>query len=183
MIKLKFALDPKDKNQMLALSNFAGTLAGAGVSTVLAAAPAAVEAPKVEPENEAKSEEPEAEAPKPTKKRRRRTQAEIAADEAGEAGDDAVDAVDAVNGHEDDDQDQGEDAEEQDAEEGSGVSTAERKGKLITLDDIRAAVAEKKDNHFAKMKDELLERYGVASTPKLPVEHYAAFFDFVNGLK
>jgi hypothetical protein len=176
MIKLKFSLDPKDKTQMLALSAFASTLAGAGIPVALRSNE--LRPVKELPNNEelealvkkTEKEEQETEAPKT---RKRRTKAEIAAEKA---------ANEEQEDGEQEEENDGEDAEEQDAEEGR-VSTAERNGKNITLDDIRAAVAEKKDTHFAKMKAELMDRYGVATTPKLPVEHYAAFFDYVNGLK
>lgn len=186
MIKLKFNLDPADRNQMLALSRFAGTLAGAGVeiqtnkpegvklAAVTAEAEAAQEAPvKPEPKQEA--------APAPTRKRRTKAEIEAAEKAAGLA------PVEDDREHEfqPDETEDGElEAESEDAEETApaGKSTAERGGKKITMDDVRAAVAEKKDKHFDKMKRELLNRYGVATTPKLPEEHWAAFYDFVNGL-
>lgn len=181
MIKLKFNLDPADRNQMLALSRFAGTLAGAGVeiqtnkpegikfAAVTAEAEAAQEAP-------AKPESKQEAAPASTRKRR--TKAEIEAERA---------AANTETPEEDEDPEaENEEAEEvEEAEEdpkNEVKSTAERGGKKITMDDVRAAVAEKKDKHFDKMKRELLNRYGVATTPKLPEEHWAAFYDFVNGL-
>ena len=75
-------------------------------------------------------------------------------------------------------EDEGQEAESQDAEE----VTQDTKGQEITLDDIRRAVAEKKDKHLAAMKEELSSKYGVKTTPKLDPEHYPAFFEFINSL-
>lgn len=190
MLKLKFQLDPENKMQMSALAAFASTLSGqfvalntAAESTTAAEAPADDAPEEIKQKTEAPAEE-KADPPK----RKRRSAAEIKAEK--EAAAEQEDAEEESDGGEDaeEESDGGEDAEEQDAEEQSAkgeVSTAERKGKKITLDDIRGAVAEKRGNpaNVVKMKETLLSKFGVKTTPELDVDHYAAFFDFVNGLK
>jgi hypothetical protein len=52
----------------------------------------------------------------------------------------------------------------------------------ITLDDVRRAVAEKKDAHFEIMKFKLKEEFGVTKTPDLKPEDYERFYNFVNSL-
>jgi len=52
----------------------------------------------------------------------------------------------------------------------------------ITLDDVRRAVAEKKDVHLEVMKFKLREEFGVAKTPDLKEEDYEKFYNFVNTL-
>lgn len=193
MLKLKFQLDPENKTQMSALAAFASTLSGqfvalntAAESTTAAEAPAD-DAPE---EIKQKTEAPAEEKVDPPKRKRRST-AEIRAEKEAAAEQEAEEeAEEESDGGEDAEEegDGGEDAEEQDAEEQGakgGVSTAERKGKKITLDDIRGAVAEKRGNpaNVVKMKETLLSKFGVKTTPELDVDHYAAFFDFVNGLK
>lgn len=52
----------------------------------------------------------------------------------------------------------------------------------ITLDDIRAMIAEKKDKHFDALKAKLVEGYGVPNVVKLPKEKFAEFYKYVSSL-
>lgn len=74
-------------------------------------------------------------------------------------------------------------AEKQVAEKAPAEKIEEPKtASKITLDDVRRAVAEKKDAHFEIMKFKLKEDFGVAKTPDLKPEDYERFYNFVNSL-
>jgi len=174
MLKLKLQLDPNDQRQMLALANFAATLAGGtpeSKTTVLPkqAAPepkAGVEAP----EPKAEAEAPETKAPA---KRTRRSKAEIAADKEAEEEENAAILQEARDTAE------GEDADSEEAEE-----VGEQKGKAsdIGIDDIRRAVAEKKGRYLKEMKAELSSKFKANTVNELDEKHYLAFFNYVESL-
>jgi hypothetical protein len=74
-------------------------------------------------------------------------------------------------------------AEKQVAEKAPAEKIEEPKAaSKITLDDVRRAVAEKKDAHFEIMKFKLKEDFGVTKTPDLKPEDYERFYNFVNSL-
>jgi outer membrane biosynthesis protein TonB len=75
-------------------------------------------------------------------------------------------------------------AEKVPAEEPEAPKPAEQPKPVskITLDDVRRAVAEKKDVHLEVMKFKLREEFGVAKTPDLKEEDYEKFYNFVNSL-
>lgn len=187
MLKLKLALDTSNAAQLRALSKFADELAEAANGTEKPALVAAssssglvdpekseyVKAPSVEEIQEETPEKPKAskaedapEEEKP-KRRKRRTKAEL---EAAKQGDDAEEESAES-------EDAGEEAESEEAEEQKPA-----KASNVTLDDIRRAVAEKKEKHFQIMKFKLKEDYGVGKTTDLDEKDYADFFNFVNGL-
>jgi len=175
MLKLKLQLDPNEQRQMLALANFAATLAGGtpeSKTTVLPkqAAPepkAGAEAP--EPQN-VPIEAPEQKEPA---KRTRRSKAEIAADKEAEEEENAAILQEARDTAE------GEDADSEEAEE-----VGEQKGKAsdIGIDDIRRAVAEKKGRYLKEMKAELSSKFKANTVNELDEKHYLAFFNYVESL-
>lgn len=198
MLKLKFQLDPKDAKQMLALSRFAGTLADVAEIEIKADAAPAIQEEKPEAREVAlapsgrtvenqEHEDPQGNTePLEAPKRKRRSKAEIEADEAAAAKAETKKPTRETDGEE-------AESEEAEVEEESDDTPAPKIEKAagpakrgsITLDDVRRAVAEKKGTaeNFQKMKDELKNRYGVETTPKLDPKYYAEFYDFVNGLK
>jgi len=191
MLKLKFNLDPKDATQMLALSRFAGTLAGNAEIQVTAPALKEAEAPKVAaeapkvaaeaPKVEAEAPKVEAEAPKveaEAPKRKRRTRAEIEAEKAAQEESKEED-TDDESGEEVEGEDAGEEVEGEDAET---ENTPKAKASSITLDDVRQAVNDKREKHLAIMKFKLTNDFGVATVSKLDPKHYDAFYAYVNSL-
>ena len=184
MLKLKFNLDPKDATQMLALSRFAGTLAGNAEIQVTAPALKEAEAPKVAaeaPKVAAEAPKVEAEAPKveaEAPKRKRRTRAEIEAEKAAQEESKEED-TDDESGEEVEGEDAGEEVEGEDAET---ENTPKAKASSITLDDVRQAVNDKREKHLAIMKFKLTNDFGVATVSKLDPKHYDAFYAYVNSL-
>lgn len=187
-VKLSLTLSADNRAQMQALSIFASALA-LGEPTE---APAAKEAPKKTLANDEATVTTTEAAPvvnlteeeKP--KRKRRTAAEMKADngpesEAAEVAESApaeveseenylakayakLDEVDGTNGH--------------DAPAPKNPPTASK----ITLDDVRRAVADKKEKHLQIMKFKLKEDFGVSKTPDLAPHQYEAFYNFLQSL-
>jgi hypothetical protein len=153
MLKLKIALDPSNRYQMTALSNFAAELAVSQIK-------AEKEATTVEDPATVTSIL-EDEAPEKPKKTRARKPAPVSQEaEQGEAAE--GEAAEA-------------ETESEDVEEAPAPSK-------ITLDDIRRAVAEKKEKHFQHLKFKLKEDFGVSKTTDLAPDQYEAFYNYVNGL-
>lgn len=161
MLKLKLELDATNADQMEALALFANRLAGAQTVKTFVPAPGALAAAlkEAEPKETVTAELPPLPAAQEEEKpkRKRRTRAEI--EDAGEAA-------------------ESEAAEVEDEEEKPAAKSSK-----VTLDDIRKAVAEKKEKHMQVMKDKLKEDFGVSKTPDLSEDQYEAFYNFVNALK
>lgn len=161
-IQVSFSLDPDNGAQMLALANFALTLVEAKTGTIPEKTVAAVERGAKEVslpvEHQEVNEEP---------KRRKRNAAKTEQVEQAEPAE--VESVCA--GHDAETEAQ----EEQEAEAPKPVSK-------ITMDDVRLAVAEKKETHLEIMKFKLKQDFGVTKTPDLKPEQYEAFYNFVKSL-
>ena len=170
MLKLKLQLDPNDQRQMLALANFAATLAGGTPESKTTVLPK-----QAAPEPKAGAEAPEPqnvpiEAPA---KRTRRSKAEIAADKEAEEEENAAILQEARDTAE------GEDADSGEAEE---VGEQKSKASDIGIDDIRRAVAEKKGRYLKEMKAELSSKFKANTVNELDEKHYLAFFNYVESL-
>jgi len=170
MLKLKLQLDPNDQRQMLALANFAATLAGGTPESKTTVLPK-----QAAPEPKAGAEAPEPqnvpiEAPA---KRTRRSKAEIAADKEAEEEENAAILQEARDTAE------GEDADSEEAEE---VGEQKSKASDIGIDDIRRAVAEKKGRYLKEMKAELSSKFKANTVNELDEKHYLAFFNYVESL-
>lgn len=182
-VKLSLTLSANDPAQMLALANFAKALAenqasetpqinkavafglegisqaphsvsGARMATILTEAVESLEPAKNEAEAVVK------EAPQ----RKRRTQAEIKAER---------EEAEQVS--------ESETAESEPAvvEDEAPKSPAPSK---ITLDDVRRAIADKKEKHLQIMKFKLQEEFGVSKAPDLKPDQYEAYYNFLTSL-
>lgn len=177
MLKLKLALDTSNRHHMTALSNFAAELAvvrikqekedavfttKSGDTVLLAASGRTLENQAHEEANG--NTEPLQTPEKPKKPRAEKPKAET------EAVEEKPNKAPA--------------AEKQVAEKAPAERVEEAKpaASKITLDDVRRAVAEKKDQHFEIMKFKLKEEFGVSKTPDLKPEDYERFYNFVNSL-
>jgi RNase H-fold protein (predicted Holliday junction resolvase) len=162
MLKLKLALDTSNRHHMTALSNFAAELAVVQIKQEREAEGAVVVAPKPEPVAEEK----------PKKSRIEKHVEEIAQtfEKPEPVAEEKPKKAPA--------------AEKQVAEKAPAEKIEDSKpaASKITLDDVRRAVAEKKDAHFEIMKFKLKEDFGVTKTPDLKPEDYERFYNFVNSL-
>lgn len=52
----------------------------------------------------------------------------------------------------------------------------------ITLDDVRRAIADKKEKHLQIMKFKLQEEFGVSKAPDLKPDQYEAYYNFLTAL-
>lgn len=182
-VKLSLTLSADNRAQMQALANFALTLAGAETVEM----PTHTEAPvvfyssvgtgnsgtvslsafKPDPATVSTTNAEPTEEEKP--KRKRRTAAEMKADESAES--EPAEAAES----------EAAEVDNQAAEEETKAAPAPKPSK-ITLDDVRRAVAEKKDLHLQIMKFKLKEDFGVTKTPDLAEHQYEAFYNFLQSL-
>jgi hypothetical protein len=180
-VKLSLTLSADNRTQMQALANFALTLAGAETVEM----PTHTEAPvvlygtqtrsnsetvslstfKPDPATVSTTNAEPTEEDKP--KRRRRTAAEMKADNSAES--EPAEAAES-------------EAAEVDNQAAEEEPEAAPKPSKITLDDVRRAVAEKKDLHLQIMKFKLKEDFGVTKTPDLAEHQYEAFYNFLQSL-
>lgn len=182
-VKLSLTLSADNRAQMQALSIFASALALGETNE----APATTETPVAlygqiiggkGTANEATVTTTEAapvvnlaEEEKP--KRKRRTAAEMKAEESAESAE-SEPAEAAEN--------EPAEAESEDAVEEAPAPKNPPAPSKITLDDVRRAVAEKKEKHLQIMKFKLKEDFGVSKTPDLAPHQYEAFYNFLNNL-
>jgi outer membrane biosynthesis protein TonB len=187
-IRLSLSLDPENGAQMLALANFALTLVEAKTGTI----PEKTVVPVTRDEKtvvvldkdgsvfkdgfdvvptvtDYPEEQPQPEEPK---KRKRRTKAGIEAESNAETEQAETAEMEPA---ETESESAEEEAEERDEPKASRPSK-------ITLDDVRRAVAEKKEAHLPIMKFKLKEEFGVKTTPELAEHQYEAFYNFVTSL-
>lgn len=177
-VKLSLTLSADNRAQMQALSIFASALA-LGEPTE---APAAKEATKKTLANDEATVTTTEAAPvvnallngagseeeKP--KRKRRTAAEMKADNGAES--EAAEVAESVPAE----------VESEDAVEEAPASKNPPTTSKITLDDVRRAVADKKEKHLQIMKFKLKEDFGVSKTPDLAPHQYEAFYNFLQSL-
>lgn len=74
-----------------------------------------------------------------------------------------------------------EETPKQEVEETPKEETQDTDGQEVKIEDLRALVAEKKDNHRAAIKEKLTE-FGVRNVTTLQKENYEAFRDFLKAL-
>ena len=109
---------------------------------------------------------PEEEKPK----RKRRTAAEMKAEESAES-----EAAEVA-------ENEPAEVETEDAVEEAPAPKSPAAASKITLDDVRRAVADKKEKHLQIMKFKLKEDFGVSKTPDLAPHQYEAFYNFLQSL-
>jgi hypothetical protein len=185
-VKLSLTLSADNHAQMQALANFAATLALGEPSSIKATRVdhAAVKAPSLSTTPAARygymdgdgtvsvvAKAPVfnlAEEEKP--KRKRRTAAEMKAVESAES--EAAEVAESAPAE----------VESEEAEEEAPAPKSPPAASKITLDDVRRAVAEKKEKHLQIMKFKLKEDFGVSKTPDLAPHQYEAFYNFLQSL-
>ena len=74
-----------------------------------------------------------------------------------------------------------EETPKEEVEETPKEETQDTDGQEVKIEDLRALVAEKKDNHRAAIKEKLTE-FGVKNVTTLQKENYEAFRDFLKAL-